>query len=157
LSLGRRVPRGRVDWRLFIGIPIFWGTNSTYRARSPRQVGIPCRASRPHAPPSPSSIPHGREPGRRPVDPRLLRPKASGPGFCGRRPHRGVWGVVPPQRTGGRESERSSLNRNKWSPSPGGRARGTTRSGPGGVGRFRFYSKAYPQGGLHAADGAINP
>src|ERR1700730_510573 len=48
-------------------------------------------------------------------------------------------------------------NRNKWSPSPGGRARGTTRSGPGGVGRFRSTGKAYPQDGLHAADGAINP
>jgi len=65
-------------------------------------------------------------------------------GVCGPRPHRGVWGGVPPQRTVGRESERSSLNRNKWSPSPGGRARGTTRSDPGGVGQFRFYSKAYP-------------
>ena len=135
------------------------------------------RGRRPHPWTRGRPLPHGSERAGSQSPAGVLRPKAalrSGEGrlssvagnraegqwpagVCCRRPHRGVWGGVPPQRTAGRESERSSLNRNKWSPSPGGRARGTTRSDPGGVGQFRFYSKAYPQGGLHAADGAINP
>jgi hypothetical protein len=108
---------------------------------APRPRG---RRPRPRAWVSP--LPHGSGP-RRSAEARQT------PGVCGPGPHRGGWGGVPQQRTGGRESERSSLNRNKWSPSPGGRARGTTRSGPGGVGRFRSTVKlktaCMPQIGDH--------
>src|ERR1700736_6497465 len=65
--------------------------------------------------------------GRRPVE----HPAFAAGGRIG-----GVGGR-PPTANKGWECCHRQPNTDKWSPSPGGRARGTTRSGPGGVGRFR--------------------